>query len=298
MYFGEREAGELPRVVEELTSNAWRGIVAEIVRRTQDGFLAQAFPLRACPDSAQNGTLFITGCDLEVFYDRMRGDHPRIATPLTADQAPETIPMLEVIEWVFQHVSEPINPAFHSYHGDYHYGWFNRESGQGTFANNINTIFRRHFLSFELRSNGQIHRIGPPVLQEALHSTVFHTEDHHLNRLLDRARQRFGDPDFHTRYDGLKDLFDAFERLKTLEAPHLKPQAATALINRVTREDKVHEMLDTEMRRDMESFGNGFFIRHANAAQIQLQTSEEIDYLFHRLFALVRFLLRSTGRAA
>src|SRR6478609_6126180 len=289
MYFGEREAGEPPRVVEELTPDSWRAIVAEIIRRTQDGFLAQAFPLRACPDHMQ----FITGCDIEIFYNRMRGDHPRIPTPLTGDEAPETVPMLELVEWVFQHISEPINPGFHPYHGDYHYGFFQRESGQVIFATNINTIFRRHWLAFELRQNGEIHRIGPPVLREALQSAEFRTEDLELNRLLERARQRFNDPGFHTRYDALKDLFDAFERLKTLEPPHRKPDSAAALIRRVTAENKVQEMLDAEMRKDMENFGNGFFIRHANAEQVQLQTSEEIDYLFHRLFGLIRFLLRT-----
>jgi hypothetical protein len=55
-------------------------------------------------------------------------------------------------------------------------------------------------------------------------------------------------------------------------------------------------MLDEETRRDLNDFGNGFFIRHANAQQVRLQTSEEIDYLFHRLFAVIRLLLRSTGR--
>ncbi len=58
----------------------------------------------------------------------------------------------------------------------------------------------------------------------------------------------------------------------------------------------VRDMLDAEMRVELENFGNGFFIRHANAAQITLQTSEEIDYLFHRLFAVIRLLLRSTAR--
>ena len=58
----------------------------------------------------------------------------------------------------------------------------------------------------------------------------------------------------------------------------------------------VQAMLDAEMRVELENFGNGFFIRHANATQVTLQTSEEIDYLFHRLFAVIRLLLRSTGR--
>jgi hypothetical protein len=115
--------------------------------------------------------------------------------------------------------------------------------------------------------------------------------------LLVTARQKFGSPDFHTRYDALKDLWDAFERLKTLEPPRDDKRRSSAnLIARVSAEAKVQEMLDKEMRVDLDEFGNGFFIRHANAAQVSLQTSEEIDYLFHRLFAVIRLLLRSTHR--
>jgi hypothetical protein len=135
------------------------------------------------------------------------------------------------------------------------------------------------------------------VLRGALVSAEFTSEDNELNRLLEAARQKFSSPDFRTRYDALKDLWDGFERLKTLEPPRTeKRQSSAALIARVSQEPRIQEMLDAEMRVELEGFGNGFFIRHANAAQVTLQTSEEIDYLFHRLFAIIRLLLRSTGR--
>jgi len=55
-------------------------------------------------------------------------------------------------------------------------------------------------------------------------------------------------------------------------------------------------MLESEMRKDLNSFGNGFFIRHARVDQATIDSSEMIDYLFHRLFSVIRLLLRSTGR--
>jgi hypothetical protein len=296
MYFGEREAGAPPRGVEELTADAWRGIIGEIVGRTEDGFLAEDFPKRECPDKERDGNDFITGCKLGLFYDRLKGDNPSIRVPLNADNPPETVPGLELIEWVFRHVSRPFNQDLHDHFGDCHYKYFNRHVGQAEFGEKINTIFRRHHLAFELQGTGEIRRIGAPVLREALQSAVFRTEDAELNRLLERARQGFSEPDFHTRYDALKDLFDAFERMKTLEPPHTKPAAAEALIARVSPEPKVREMLSSEMRKELQDFGNGFFIRHADAGQVSLQTSEEIDYLFHRLFALIRLLLKTTGQ--
>ena len=114
------------------------------------------------------------------------------------------------------------------------------------------------------------------MLGDTLISAKFFSEDSELNRLLEAARRKLSSPDFRTRYDALKDLWDAFERLKTLEPPRKDKRLSSAnLIARVSQEPKIVEMLDTEMRVELESFGNGFFIRHANAGQVSLETSEE-----------------------
>jgi archaeosine-15-forming tRNA-guanine transglycosylase len=172
---------------------------------------------------------------------------------------------------------------------------FRREDGQTQFAQEINTIFARNRLAYELQANGEVRRILPPVLREALAALEFRTEDAELNRLLESARRRFSDADFHERYDALRDLWHAFERIKTLEPPHDVRRSSAALIARATEEPRLREVLDADMH-DLTDIGNEFFIRHANAEQVRLETSEEIDYLFHRLFALIRFLLRRTGR--
>jgi hypothetical protein len=184
----------------------------------------------------------------------------------------------------------------HDFFGDKHFRSFSKELGQLEFSNEINTIFRRHGLAFELTPSGDIKRLLPPVIRESLESAEFRTNDSELDRLLRNARDKFTKPDFRVRYDALKDLWDAFERVKTLEPPHRKPTSADALVKRVSSEQKVQGMLNSEMRKELDGFGNGFFIRHADAGQVSLQTTAEIDYLFHRLFALIWFLLRSTGR--
>jgi hypothetical protein len=295
-YFSEME-GDLPaRTAEEFSRDAWRGIVGEVRKRFDDGSLAEAFPKRDCPDLDKRH--FITGCDAARFYDRLKGDHPFIDTPFSAEPVPKTNAILDLIRWIFKHVSKPIDPSLHDFSGDMHYRTFSMSHGQTEFSNEINTIFRRHGLAFELTTNGEIRRLLPPVLRESLQSAEFRTGDKDLDRLLHTARDKFSKPDFRVRYDALKDLWDAFERLKTLEPPYKKPDSARALIERASPEAKVQEMLDTEMRKEQEAFGNGFFIRHAHAEQVSLQTTEEIDYLFHRLFSLIWFLLRRTERAA
>jgi len=293
VYFGEREAGLPPRTQEELTPPAWHGIVAAIVTYLRSGWLSESFPKHGCGDFPGA----ITGSDQDQFYGALQGEHPEIETPLNPNTPPPTVPALELIEFCHRRVSKPLSVEDHPFFKHAHYGNFSKEEGQTEFTKEINTIFRRQRLAYELQADGQVRQLLPPLLREALVSAEFTSEDTELNRLLESARQKFSSPDFRTRYDALKDLWDAFERLKTLEPPRTdKRQSSAALIARVSEEPRIREMLDEEMRVDLEGFGNGFFIRHANAAQVSLQSSEEIDYLFHRLFAVIRLLLRSTGR--
>jgi hypothetical protein len=293
-YLGERENGPPRQDQEALTPAAWQGIVAVIQTSLRTARFAEKFPDRACID--QGLAAAITGCNEGQFYARLKGEHPSIDVPLDPQTIPDTVAALEVVEFCYRYVSLPKHPAFHDYYAHTHYLYFSREEGQEEFREEINSILMRNHLAFELLVNGEIRRIIPPVLREVLSRAEFRSEDPDLNRLLYTARTKFCAPDFHTRYDALKVLWDAFERLKTLEPPHDKRASATALIAKVSPEAAVREMLDVEMRKDLNDFGNGFFIRHAGADQVSLQTSEEIDYLFHRLFAVIRLLLRSTGR--
>ena len=42
--------------------------------------------------------------------------------------------------------------------------------------------------------------------------------------------------------------------------------------------------------------GNSLYIRHSETSQEPLVSGNHVDYLFHRLFALLTLLLRATGR--
>lgn len=294
-YLGARENGPPIQNQDAITPAAWQGIVGLIHTYLRTAMFAEDFPDRSCTD--QGFVEAITGCNERHFYLRLTGDHPDVPVPLDPNVVPETIQALEIVEFCHQHVSTPIDPVAHEYFAHRHYLRFRRDLGQEEFSREINSILGRNHLAFELQPNGEVRRLLPPVLREALASAEFTSEDPELNRLLDSARRKFSSPDFVVRYEALQDLWHAFERLKTLEPPRDDMrQSSAALIARVSQEPSVQAMLDEEMRRNLNEFGNGFFIRHANAQQVRLQTSEEIDYLFHRLFAVIRLLLRSTGR--
>jgi len=67
---------------------------------------------------------------------------------------------------------------------------YNQANGQARFQDDINTLFQRNGLAFELR-DGEVTRISPAVLHDALDAAVFRTGDGELDRLLETAREKF-----------------------------------------------------------------------------------------------------------
>ena len=95
--------------------------------------------------------------------------------------------------------------------------------------------------------------------------------------------------------DGLEKLWDAWERLKTIEDPTDKKNSVTKLLDRAAAEPNFRQALEREAVA-LTEIGNKYMIRHSEIGKIQIQTIAQMDYFFHRLFALISLLLRATGR--
>lgn len=146
-------------------------------------------------------------------------------------------------------------------------------------------------LSMSCKKNGQIIRLAPPVLREALQSTTFSTGDSELDAMLEVARKKFLDPDIEVRRESLEKLWDAWERLKTILPGKDKKVSIGKLLEKASPESKFREVLEKEAR-ELTDIGNTFKIRHSETKQIPVEYSEHVDYLFHRLFAIIQLLLR------
>ena len=99
------------------------------------------------------------------------------------------------------------------------------------------------------------------------------------------------------RRDALDKLWDAFERIKTIEPGANKRAQADLLLDRTTKAPKLRGFLGQEAKA-LTEIGNGLFIRHSETTQEPVQTPEQIDYLFHRMFSFLRLVLRATGRGS
>ena len=286
--FTERHGGMKPRVSEELDETCRKGLLGLIEARIDEEWFGLAFPF-ACQDGQGNAGTDSNKLDGKMAtYGVIRPDEwPR------AEHNPTDGQVFDLIEFSYEHIAEPCSGSNHSYFGHTHYS-YNQAAGRTKFAEEVNRIFERNGMAFELQQ-GQVTRMGPTGLQEALAETVFHTEDNTLNELLEDARRKFLNRDLKVRRESLEKLWDAWERLKTIEPGKDKRVKTTALLAKASIDPSFQKRLETEAR-ELTDIGNKFMIRHTETDKVPISESTHIDYLFHRMFAIICLLLKSSGR--
>ncbi|SRR6266487_4169905 len=291
-YFSDRERGPRPRIKEDINAATWGGIVTLIENLANNSYFGADFPY-LCGDGYG-----VAGNDLRSIALAIRAEIPDLNWPEQMDslirridlQHPPTLAILDLIEFCYRIVAKPIQGNYHPFFAHYHLE-FNREEGRAEFLEKINRILGRNELSYELLESGDIVRLAPPVLQETLAAATFQTGDKHLDELLESARSKYLDPDPKVRRESLEKLWDAWERTKTLEDPADKKKSVSMILDKASAEPHFRERLDREAK-ELTEIGNNFMIRHTETNKTPIQSSEQTDYLFQRMFALVLLLLR------
>jgi hypothetical protein len=130
----------------------------------------------------------------------------------------------------------------------------------------------------------------PPILSEAM-GNLPKSDESTLDNLLDEACTLFRDPAPKAREEATKMLWDAWERLKTID--DIKGDKKRSLKTRLEKASP-----DTEFRnvlynegKNLTDIGNNFHIRHFETNKTPITQPEHFDYLFHRLYALIHLLL-------
>jgi hypothetical protein len=286
--FTDRYGQGLPRTKEELDDDSRTALWSLLTARIQEEWFGFAFPDQCGDGYVYAGTA--TG--------RLQRDMTayRILWPpeqLGADPPATDGQVFDAVEYSYQHVAEPTDPSYHSYMSHSHWS-YDQEKGRARFQDDINLLFQRNGLAFELK-DGEITRIAPAVLHEALEKAIFNTRDNELDRLLETTREKFLHRSLDVRKEGLEKLWDAWERLKTVERGANKPAQVKAILDKGAAEPVFRERLETEAK-ELNFIGNNLMIRHTEVGKPPIVESAQVDYLFHRMFAIIRLLLKSSGR--
>jgi hypothetical protein len=288
-YFSDREVGPRPRIHESISEEAWGGIVSLVRRRIDDGSFSYRFPI-TCEDSQS----WVYATDRQEFALALRSEIPDIEWPLRPYDVPPVLTVLDLLEFCHKSIAHAKKTLFHDY-GRHHHLELDPVQGRLQFRTEVNRILARNGVAYELQPNGQVVRLAPPMLREALQMASFRTGDADLDHLLESAREKYVHTDEHVRRDALEKLWDAWERLKTLENPSDKKDSIRRLLDRIANEPTYRSAIESEAKA-LTEIGNGFRIRHSEVGKAPLGSSQQVDYFFHRLFAFIRSALVATGR--
>lgn len=296
-YFSDRENGPKARTEQVISPTVWAGVVALVQGLTNSGAFGLRFPER-CPDGQA-----VCGCDFESLAAAVAAEMPGLAWPLETTHkeeedrfsqhkpfAPETLLILDFIEFVHDAVAKPMPGKYHDFFRHHHLS-FDQQAGQDEFRATVNRIFLRNGVAFEMLSTGRIIRVLPLVLGDALRRTAFNTGDRTLDNMLDECRAKFSDRNPLVRREALERLWDAWERLKSLADPGDKKRSIMIILDAMATEPLLRARLEAEAI-ELNSIGNSHLIRHSEVGQVPVIDADQIDYLFHRLFAMIELMLK------
>lgn len=117
------------------------------------------------------------------------------------------------------------------------------------------------------------------------------TEDNIFNELIDSAKNFYIEG---RKQEAIEKVWDAFERLKSINIPTDKKASVAELIGILSNElDK--SFFESEFRT-LTQIGNNYMIRHSETDKIPLNDNSNKDYLFFRILALIDLAIKKVPR--
>jgi len=288
-YFSDRENGPKAQTDEIISEGLWGGLASLIQGKLDDHSLGHGFP-EMCSDG--DGPC---GCDTWKLGLRLKGEIPLLEWPLNYESIPPVESVMDLLEFCAKHVGEPIKDGYHDFMRHYHLSW-DHGAGLKIFVGEVNRLFQRNRAAYELSDTGQARRLVSKTVAHVFGSFVPYSGDYETDKLIHRAKELFLSPNLTDRRDAVEKLYDAFERIKTLEAGKDKKQQAIAILTKAApNQPKFHDMLSTESLT-LTKIGNQFQIRHSEKNQEKLQHTHDVDYVFIRLLAFIQKVFSATGR--
>lgn len=300
-YFSDQETGSLPRTNNNISIKVWNGLVSYINTLASKGYFGNDFP-EECLD--QQGCI---GTDQHNFKAALQAEVPKIDWPLAIESeddsfnqympikqepfVPDYLVVMDIIQFCYKHVAIPIKGNYHGYYNHHHIRGFDVDGGKNEYREKINNIFARNGLAYELQESGEIIRLLSPELSQIM-SNVNIPAEPELKSMLARANSKIVHVDVQVRYDALKELWDFWERLKSIHNPSNKKMSVKQLLDDAAGSPEFRNILEEEAK-NLTTIGNSYLIRHTEVSQVKIQESNHIEYLYHRMFSLIHLLMKT-----
>lgn len=183
----------------------------------------------------------------------------------------------DLVELLYDCISEPIDGRHHA-HGNcgWHYGTFDRESGQREYRNEINDILRDYGEGFELSEAGEVCRRIPDSMQPVFEVRLPDYDPPNVTKRVQDAKVKYTrrgvTPE--DKRDAIRDLGDILE--------YLRPQLSRVMTSK--DED------------DLFSLASNFGIRHHDGRQKgDYDRGIWYDWMFYYYLNTINAVLRVIG---
>lgn len=201
--------------------------------------------------------------------------------------------LLDLIEFFAENVRDVVVGGFHSYFGHHHLTCQNSRNVCAQFRDEINSIFQKTGLLYELNTNLQVERIVEnSPLTPAVESAIAAVKEVGTRELLQEAILLHRSPYPADVRDAVEKLWDAYERLKTYYTTMNKAKSAEKIVNDMAaRQVPYVTLFDTEFRA-LTKIGNDFRIRHHETDKVEITDVRYYDYFFNRCLSLIALAIQ------
>ncbi|HEY9609508.1 hypothetical protein [Allocoleopsis sp.] len=187
--------------------------------------------------------------------------------------------LFDVIEFLYDHVSKPIDGYFHSHNAcGYHYDTFDKKTGQQEFRDGVNQILYDYKEGYELSDNGEILESPEKGLENLFAASLPTHDPDNVEQRVQAAILKFRRyrSSLDERRDSIRDLADVLE--------FLRPQ--------------VKSVISKKDERDLFVIANQFGIRHHNDQQKQdYDKAIWYSWMFYYYLATIHACLRLIKKA-
>jgi hypothetical protein len=181
--------------------------------------------------------------------------------------------LLDVVEFLYQYVSKPIEGSMHSYDNcGMHWETFNKTEGQEYFREKLNTVLGHYKNKFEVSPKGEVLHKPEEGFEQIFNADVPSKDKNIVSRISAATInfRRHGSS-IDDRRQAVRDLADVLEYLKK----------------------QVQELLSNKDEKDLFNIANNFGIRHHNDKQ---KTSYDaaiwLSWMFYFYLSTIHVVLR------
>jgi hypothetical protein len=238
-----------------------------------EGYFTEAFGFECVDAGWVEGV--IRDVELEVLLAVRKNHLWPIATKAACYNEDD---LFDVIEFLYQHVSKPIDGTLHNWnHCGMHWTAFNKAEGQKEYRDKINRVLSHYIGKFEVSSRGEV-LLKAELGFDRIFAADVPTSDTKVGDRIDAAALRFRrhGSTFDDRRQAVRDLADVLE--------YLRPQ--------------VKNLLSSSDESDLFNIANNFGIRHHNERQKTGYDAQLwLPWMFYFYLSTIHVLLRKIERA-